>query len=54
MKKCNHERNTRKRQSKTEIGERDTRLEDVLETPLKISKTNIFTLNDTGAFSKFK
>jgi len=54
MKKCNHERNTKKRQSKTEVGQRDTKLEDVLETPFKTSNKNIFTLKDNGAFSKFR
>jgi hypothetical protein len=54
-KKCTHEFKMKIKKSKTEVGsitgERDTKIEDVLETP---KKKNIFTLGDNGAFSKFK
>jgi len=53
--KCKHEFYMKNKKAKTETGsirgERDTKIEDLFGTP---SKKNIFTLGDTGAFSKFK
>jgi hypothetical protein len=46
------------KKSKTEVGsvagDKDTRMEDLLDTPSKTPKKNIFTLGEAGAFSKFK
>jgi hypothetical protein len=57
-KKCDHERNIRNKKSKTDIGsvigDRDTKLEDVLGTSSLKTPKKIFMLGDTGAFSKFK
>jgi hypothetical protein len=52
--KCTHESKMRSKKSKTEIGDRDTNTEDIFGTQSMEPKKNIFTLGDTGAFSKFK